>query len=297
MTVHPVSGLHYVNVFPRNVVFDEIHQSYKVASESSPWMSTASADEAAPSRDPSVLQIFWQSIPDRFLESGSRKALRYTESMPVDQSRTENQKSHFSHLEKVSSSLDFLIVHTPTAAEILGGYAKNVILAPIGFEASVYGVPDWSVPKAFDIGFYGSMVGNRVSVIEAIRARYGDRFLAFGAFGAPRKNNLDRCRISLYVGHCDDPSFATTRLWQTIAGSAPLVAEGVRDAWPAIPGRHYLRLPKVDPSDLSGFMEALDAVAGRDDLEAVARSAYSELSKVTVQYSMESFVVPGAGSL
>jgi hypothetical protein len=299
MIVHPKSGFHYVNVFPRNVVFQEIHACYKAASSWNPWMSALYADESSmvPTDDPEAFLVYWQYISEGLAQAKTqaKKALRYTESMNVDPSRGENQRAHFEKFEKVAGHLDGVVVHTPTAQGILGGHAKNVIVAPIGYESSVYGVPDWTVQKAADIGFYGSVVGKRAAVLEALQERFGYRVRTFNNFGLARKKDLDRCRISLYVGHCEDPSFATTRLWQTIASSAALATEA-RDAWPAVPGVDYIPLPKADPADLPPFLDEIEKVLGRNDLEGVARSAYETLSKLTVSESMEQYVVPGLGS-
>jgi hypothetical protein len=284
-----------VNIFPRNAVFSEIHACYKASSELNPWMSARFLDERQfPTDDPSAFLIFWQVFPEGLVvPTKARKALRYTESMPVDPLRTENQKDHFQQFRNVACNLDRVIAHTPTAVNILGGYTNNVFLAPIGFEPSVYGVPDWTVPKTVDIGFYGSMVGKRPAVIDAVQERFGNRLRIINSFGWPRKRDLDRCRISLYVGHCEDPSFATTRLWQTIASSAALVMED-RDAWPATPGLHYVTIPRVDLSNLGGFLDSLERVLERSDLESVARTAFDDLSKFSVKECMERYVVPFA---
>lgn len=296
MIVHEASGLHYVNVFPANIVFNEIFECYKAASEKIPWMSALFSGDIRIhelSDDPAVALVFWQAFPETLAkkELKARKVLRYTESMPVDPSRTENQKTHFNELLGVAGFMDHVITHTPTAVRILDAYAKSVVLAPIGFEPSVYGVPDWTVPKTRDIGFYGSMMGRRGAVLDPLIERFGNRISVFHSFGLGRKKDLDRCKVSLYVGHCDDPSFATTRLWQTLASSAVLATED-RDAWPAVPDLHYVRLPKADPADLGSFLGAVEAMLSRTDFEAVARAAYGDLSKFTVSYSMETYVVP-----
>lgn len=139
MIVHPASGFHYVNVFPRNVVFNEIHACYKVSSLENPWMSARFSDEGRfPTDDPSAFLVFWQGMPEGLASepTKAKKALRYSESMPVDGARTENQKDHFAQFERVAAGLDAVIAHTPTAVRILETYAKKVILAPIGYEPS-----------------------------------------------------------------------------------------------------------------------------------------------------------------
>ena len=295
MIVHPASGFHYVNVFPKNIVFDEIFACYRASSQWNPWMSAVQEDPRnLPVDDPSAFIVFWQALPEILNRpTAAKKALRYTESMNVDPSRPENQKRHFEHFEAAARNVDCVIAHTPTAVGILEKYAKHVILVPIGYESSVYGVPDWTVTKTADIGFYGSMVGKRGAVIEAMAERFGRRLRTFNSFGWARKADLDRCRMTLYVGHCEDPSFATTRLWQAVAGSAALATEG-RDAWPAFPDRHYVRLPKADPGNMGPFLDSLErALAG--NLEAVAQTAHIELSKFTVKECMESYLIPSAG--
>jgi len=86
------------------------------------------------------------------------------------------------------------------------------------------------------------------------------------------------------------------RLWQSIASSAALISER-RDAWPAVPGKHYVSIEPATKTNLRRFLSELDYVLNHYPLEDMAKLAHEELSLYTIDRCMEEYVVPATKGL
>jgi len=66
------------------------------------------------------------------------------------------------------------------------------------------------------------------------------------------------------------------------------------DAWPALPGVHYLEFPSLERESASSDV---DGILDGTDLEDVARRAHEDLALYSPQYCVERFLVPASAEL
>lgn len=291
---HHASGLHYVHVFP-DPHFAEIKACYAAARDL-PWMTVVGDSDVRPAGplvgDASAFFVFWGWRGD-FPRPAGRSALHYMESLADPARMLQNQRDLFGLFRDEAGAYDIVFGHTPAAVAALAPFCRRAALAPVGHEPEVSGAPDWSAPKEFAVGFYGTPVGRREWVLPELRGRFGAALCEFNAWGRERRSRLDRCRLALHVAHSDDPSFATTRLWQTAASSAALAVEE-SDAWPAEPGAHLVTLPRARRDRPWEFAAAVEAALERPDLPEIAGRAHAHLAAYTVRRCMEEWVVPAS---
>lgn len=296
MEYHPSSGYHYIHVIRGSEAFLEVRRSYEKAAERLPWMTTiADTDLWTLDRslwnDPRVMFIFWMWLPDGIPEDIKAKtALHYTESTkkPRDSQYMELYEKPRASLGKV----DLVFAHTPTVLQKLKPLTKQIALCPIGHEPGVLGVPEWNSRKARDIAFYGRMLDRRKWILPILQKHFGWRFRAFSRFGNERKKILEESRATLYILHAGD-SGATSRLWQVAATSSAMICEKT-DYWPAVPEEHYIEIERMDQENPKKFLDELERILDRKDLDKVARRAHWHLFGFTVEKVMEDFVVPAS---
>lgn len=298
-----MSNVHYTYVFTPNFIFDEIAECYRQAGKR---LGNVTVDNNfygwTPDRkewyDPNEVVIFfcnlaWDIPPRPYRKA--KLAFHYVESVGSMEKLVETQRHWLDIHMKLAQVPDLFLVGTPTVRDFWLPYAKKVALMPLGYDAEVMGVPDWSRPKEYEIGFCGVPVGRREWILPALKKRFGSRFLDIRVFGKSRNMAFDACRMMLYIGHSDEKAFADLRLWSATACSAALVTED-RDAWPAVPGRHYLALPHAQQDNVDAFVDMVESTL-KQPLEPVARTAHAELSQYTVERSLKEFMMPAVMSV
>jgi hypothetical protein len=297
MNLHPESGRRYILIFPEGQFYQEIASWYRSASVRLPWMSVQDLSgwslERPEWQDPETVLVFWGRFPASVPEP--RRAglvYRFSESVGQVEGLVAYQQELLREFTQIAIVPDLVLVGSPTVADFWKPFVRAVAVAPVGYEPACVGFPDWGVSKKFDLTFRGNQIGRRIPIFKQLRKSYRSMLLEFHAFGLDRKVKMDECRIDLYVGHSEEPSFPGSRLWATIASSAALVTEP-RDAWPAVRGRHYIEIPSFDSDMPEFFIESLDAlIAHPRILEGIARTAHNELSLYTIDRCMNEFVVP-----
>lgn len=297
--LHPETGFHYVHIFPRDKVFNEIEQCYRLAAWRMPWMSVEllslwSVDRPAWG-DPRLLLIFWGTLPRLPLGRNVRVAHRYTESAGAIAGLIKNQQRIMVDFMERSQEPDLVLVGSPAIYELLRPHCRQISIYPIGYDPDIMGVPDWAKPKAFDVGFHGTLIGRREIAIPYLQSRLGRRLLKIEEFGRARKEALDGCRADLHIGHSQEPSFPGMRLWQAAATSAAIVTER-RDTWPAQDGCQCLALPPFDPEDPDRFLAGLESVL-QLPLGELARAAHGHLEQFRIERCMRDFLVPASAAL
>lgn len=301
--LHPTVGRRYILIFPEgSVFFQEVADWYRSAAKRIPWMSVEGLSTWCPRRpewqDPETILIFWGRFPIALPEQ--RRAglvYRFSESVGAIEGLSPNQQKLLTGFMAIAQVPDLVLVGAPAVADFWRSSVRAVAVAPVGYEPDLVGAPNWASKKRFDLTFRGNVIGRRVSIIKHLKKALGDRLHLMEAFGLDRKHQLDKCRVDLYIGHSEELGFAGSRLWPLIGSSATLVTEP-RDAWPAVPGRHYIEIEAANPERLDLLLETLERVlANPEELTRVSRTAHEELSAYTIDRCMEEFVVPATARL
>lgn len=297
--LHPDTGLHYLHIFPDQKVFCEIEACYRMTSNRLKWMSVdrlGSWSEANPGwHDSSLLLIFWGSLPRIPAARTARIAHRFTESVGPLEGLIDNQRKMICSFLERAKEADLILVGSPAVLEFLKPHCRNVCLYPIGYEPDVMGEPDCSRLKIYDLGFHGTMVGRRKTIVPMLQARIGMSFIRIEKFESHRKEAMELCRADLHIGHSIEPSFPGMRLWQAIATSAALITEN-RDAWPAVDGLHYVGVPHFQESDPAAFFENLQ-MALNLPLREISARAHGDLERYRVEYCMTTYLVPASSRI
>lgn len=297
---HPQTDFHYIHIFKPVSVFAETRACYALAAKRLGWMSVDDGLEwnrdRAEWRDPEVMLIFWGFLPEVPEGRSAALGIRYTESIGSPSDLIENQRAEQERLVALSGKLDIVFTGAPSNLCFIDKFCRRTALMPAGYEAAVMGMPDWSASKKHDLAVYGTEAGRRQWIMPALRQRFGERLLDIQAYGAGRKAALDTCRAVLYVGHSSEAAFPGMRLWQAISSSAALITER-RDAWPAVPGKHFLEVEPAVQGNSDLFVDAVDRELAGKDLRAVAVDAHDHLSEYTAERCMEEYLVPATISL
>lgn len=284
----------YIYVFPPLAVFREVQACYRRAAFCFDWIRVEDLSDWSPKRsewkDPGNCIVFWGCHPRIPDGRAAKCALRYTESAGPVQGLIVNQRAEMECIALLGKVPDIVFVGTPAVKTILEPFCRKVVVAPIGYDAVVMGIPDWSRPKHGDVCFHGTPVGRRTWLIPILKSRLGSRFQVISKMGRSRQEAVNRCKAALYVGHSEEPGFPGMRLWQAVATSAALITEA-RDAWPAVPGRHYIAIPPARENDPEAFIGDLEKALQQPLLE-IARMAHEELSKYTIEKCIADYVVP-----
>jgi hypothetical protein len=286
----------YTYVFPPNFIFDEVRLCYERAAArlggitvNHDYYSWTPMNKEWYEPDHAI--IFWCNIP--WVVPPNRRAkfiFQYVESVGDPRNMVSEQRKWLEYYMTRAQEPDLFIGGTPTVRDFWAPLARRSIIAPIGYDAEIMGSPDWTRAKTYDVGFCGSVVGRREWILPVLARRLGKRFLKIDAFGRSRNDAFDFCRAMLYIGHSDENAFADMRLWSAVATSAALVTEG-RDAWPAIPGKHYLTLPHARKENPDEFVDAVEKVL-KEPLIDIAKCMYDDLSRFTVDRCIEEFTIP-----
>jgi len=288
-------------VFPPNYVFDEIRLSYERAAARIGNI-TINHDyyywtpEKKEWDDPDLAIIFWCNIP--WVVPARRKAkfvFQYVESVGDPEKMVPEQRKWLTYYMTRSKELDLFIGGTPPVRDFWLHRGSRAIVAPIGHDPQVMGTPDWTREKTYDLGFCGLLVGRREWILPAIARRLGKRFLNIQGFGRFRNDAFNSCKAMLYVGHAEEDAFADMRLWSAVSTSAALVTEN-RDAWPAIPGVHYVPLYPAKKENPEEFVDAIES-ALKMPLVDMARRMHKDLSAYTAERCMEEFTIPAIEAL
>lgn len=290
-----------IYVFPVNYVFDEIRSCFARAAERLGDMVVCNDyNDWTPARsewyDPANAIVFWCNLPWVVPENRKAKCVfHYVESAGDPSGLIPIQRHWFEIHRRRALEADLFLVGNPAMQDFWNPLAKRVALTPIGYDAEIMGVPDWSKPKLFDVGFCGTEIGRRLWILPALRKRFGNRYTDIRVFGKARNEAFNSCRLMLYVGHSPERSFPDLRLWSAAATSALLVTES-RDAWPAIPGRHYIELDPALVQNPDLFVDSVEREL-KNTNEDLARVAHRELSAYTVERCMREFSIPAIEAL
>jgi len=285
-----------IYVFPPNYVFDEIRLCYERAAARIGGI-TINHDyyywtpEKKEWDDPNLAIIFLCNIP--WVVPARRKAkfiFQYVESVGDPAKMVPQQRKWLTYYMTRAHEPDLFIGGTPPVRDFWARLGCRSIGAPIGYDPEVMGVPDWTRQKDYDLGFCGLLVGRREWILPAIARRLGKRFLNIQGFGRPRNDAFNSCKAMLYVGHAEETAFADMRLWSAVSTSAALITEN-RDAWPAVPGLHYIPLPHAQKDDPDAFVNSIEASL-KLPLMDIARRMHEDLSAYTVERCIEEFVIP-----
>lgn len=301
MNTHPGTGRRYIHIFPSAPFLQEIRNCYEYACRRLPWMDVDDLDGWSTERPewfiPELVLVFWALLPDRApADRTAAYAFRYTESAGDPELLAETQVAAMGQFAFRASEPDIVLCGNPVIADYWSRLCRAVAVVPSGYEREILGVPNWEAPKSSDLVFYGSDIGRRSWILGAVSEKFGNGFVRIGDYGFKRKRSLDSSRANLYIGHSSDYAFPGTRLWHAISSSAVLISER-RDAWPAIPGRHYIELEPARLERPGTFAGQLTEVLDQEPLEEVARTAHEELSLYTIDRCMEEFLVPATKGL
>jgi len=292
--LHPGTGLHYVNVINgESLAFHDYYLAYNILSDKIPWMSVVTPTELPNSEyimNEKCLLIFWhreQDLPHK----RARTAARYTEG--IGRNLLSGHQEGLNRFIDRIKTYDFVLAHTPQAVGFLKQFSSNVFLAPVGYCHEIFGEPEFNMTKKYDVIFYGGIVGKRNLLKQLSEATEHDIYMIPGTYGEGRHKLLQQSRAVLHIPQIDDCVFPTMRIWQSIASSAMMLLEPV-DAYPAIPGAHYIEIPRLAEDTIDEVAKAIDMILYRSDLHEIARKAYADLSEMTVQKCFEEYVIPAS---
>jgi hypothetical protein len=297
---HPKTGLHYINVINNeNLAYLDYHAAYAAMSQRVPWVSVITPREFVEQRktlrymnDDRFMYILWHTMPqmiDPPSERGARLAHRYTE-LIGDFDGLLNHRKALSEFTNKIHYYDLVFVHNNYAKDYFKKYTSNVHIAPLGYDRDVLGSPNFEAEKEHDMVFYGGVIGKRKLLVDLRDKMARELYLMPGNYGLDRHKVLNRSKAVVHTQQVDKSAFATMRLWQTIASSAAMLLEPI-DAFPAVPGRHYVEIPSITAGNIDTVAGTVDDILENTDLLAIAKRAHEELAHMTVRYCFEKFVV------
>lgn len=228
--------------------------------------------------------ILWHDMNGVNKDNRNSKIFIHYSEMIGEELTYQPQFELYNKFIKNLNNYDLVLVHTPYAEKILKNVIEKVHYCPIGYDELVYGKPDFKATKTYDINFVGSMVGRRKVILDNIKKTYKDRLITKASWGNDRHNRLNSSRINLIIPWSLKSSFTSMRLWQTIGSSSVMAVECV-DAYPALPGKHYIQLPSFTDDFNKAMWILRDAL--RSDLISMATQAYEDLSTITTKTSMD----------
>lgn len=283
-------------VFPPNWIFDEVRFCYERAAARLSGITIRHdyyywTPEKPEWDDPDLAVIFLCNIP--WVVPPGRRAkfiFQYVESVGDPRNMVPEQRKWLEYYMTRAQEPDLFLGGTPTVRDFWAPLARRSALTPLGYNPEIMGSPDWTRAKTYDVGFCGVNVGRREWILPALQRRLGNRFLNITAFGRARNDAFDFCKAMLYIGHSEERAFADMRLWSAVATSAALVTED-RDAWPAIPGKHYLTLPHAQKENPDEFVDAVEK-ALKEPLVDIAKAMHKDLSVFTTEECITKFTIP-----
>lgn len=301
MNLHPDCGRRYVHIFPKSPFFSEIHECYRSAALRLPWMTVSDYEDwtaATPDwNDPEAILVFWGWLPVEVPEKRSAGfVFRYTESVGDPELLAAGQAECLRAFSARALLPDLLLGGNPVVADYWSKLYRAVAFAPAGYEPAVMGTPDWYAEKNYDLAFRGTNIERRTWILPLLEGRFKERFRWIQAFGNERKRQLEECCFDLYIGHSSDYAFPGMRIWQAISSSTALIMER-RNAWPAVPGRHFVSVEQASREHPEAFLEAVSDAVLRQPFQDIARLAHDELSAYTIDRCMEEFVIPATKGL
>jgi hypothetical protein len=289
-----------MHVFPTSEFFSEIRDCYQSAARRIPWMSTDELSNWTVDRlewgEQDLVLIFWGRMPSVPKHRRATLVFRYTESVGDPELLIEAQRDLMTAFAAQAHLPDLLLAGCPAVANYWSQLCRAVAVAPMGYEPTILGEPDWSTKKCFDVAYRGHYVDRRTWLLRRLQRHLQNRFHWIHSFGLNRKRELDACRADLYIGHSVEYGFPGARLWQSIASSAALLTEP-RDVWPAVPGRHYVELPLAKHDDWRRFVVEVSEIVNSAPLDEISRTANRELSTYTIDRCMSEFIVPAVSKV
>ena len=296
MTRHHKTNYHYFHVIGDCPSFIDIHKSYQNLAAKNPYITTISLNALRQRinrtggtdqhllNDPNNVFILWQD--DTIATSRKCKVIiRYSE-MVNDIANTGHQKELLLNFQNNMNSYDLILVHSKSAEKHLKRLTDKVSYLPIGYDEQVYGKPDYTSPKEHDLAYFGSYVGRRIKIVEYLKNHFGDRFHDLPCWDDGRRDILNKSKINLIIPWCKDPSFAAFRMLHTIGTSAAMLTEKA-DTYPAKNDKHIIQITDFDDENTT-IKEIEHALTL--DLQSIARRAHDDLSKITVDVSMEQLI-------
>ena len=113
--------------------------------------------------------------------------------------------NHQQHCAK--HKFDLLLMSNIHHAEHFGGLVGSIAWFPNGYPSDLI-KPDPSVSRAFDVGFCGSLIGNRESWLRMLESRFKVKRDIF-VIGQAMVNALSSYKISFNINIGDDVNFRT----------------------------------------------------------------------------------------
>lgn len=306
MVHHPKSGRRYTYVFPMAPAFEEMRASYAKLAETRPWLQVLNgpAGEAriARSNDPNELLVCfhrprWEVLRQK---RAAKVSFVYTEPLGPLPNMSADGRNYYTAFCSIMGGLDGVLTHTPymrqEMSRIVNDYIPVCVL-PAGLDPSATVKANFEVAKERSFLFYGANAGKRVRSLSLVSHRI---HVAPNTFGRALGDLLNRSEVNVYVAHSDVHSFSTWRIWQTLATSAALAAEGLNgvvDAWPLEPWRHYAPLPQIMPNDASDFLAKLESVPLAQWREISLTARAEVLLKFTAERCVEDWLVPAGEAI
>ncbi len=303
MTRHPDSGRRYVYVFPIAPAFDDMRESYSKLAETRPWLRVAGPEaerQIVESEDRNELFVCFHRPTQKTLiqKRAAKVAFVYTEPLGPFESMTSDGRAYYTAFFSLASLIDGVFVHTPRMQRDMRGLVFRgmpIEILPAGLDPSVTVEVDYAIAKEHDFVSYGSVVGKRLWSVP----RLSDEiyFLRGGIYGRELGAVLNKSAVSVYLAHSDVRSFSTWRIWQTLATSCALAAEGLGgqvDAWPLDPWRHYAPLPQLTQHNVDEIMSVLRGVPRAQWRQMVMTARTEILPNFTAERCVEDYLVPGA---
>jgi hypothetical protein len=304
MSVHPKSGLRYIMGFRGGRPYGDVVNMYDALGRHHDWIETMSFKQmeenldaiAADERNFVCLWGVRSPLPPPI-----RKA-KFVQvwSEAFDTNPRKLISAHPGWLRQVQALiplLDGLFCHTPWMAKMMAVEGVPSLVLPVGWAAETMGEPVFDGFKKHGFMSLAKSVGHHAAkrgwAVPMMKEALGEKFFdGTGLWGRRALSAMNESVGYLYISHSDIQSFSTFRIWQAVATSAALIAEGGRDCWP-MEEEDYVPIPTLTKESIPEVCESLLGNSDEFYLDK-ARGLHEKLRYMTIDHVVDNFLVPAS---
>lgn len=283
--------------------FEDIYKSYADFASRNAWLSLMQAEtyQDICTSSPGLLSeetvvLHWEpsKLAPKRADQRHKVVGVYYEAMGDREKLLPEHNAHWDKFRTVwSQALDAIVCHTPRmCAALAKEVAKPVSLLPVGWCPALRPTVLERRPQ---LAYWGQRLGRRQWLADQFERRMGAQFVDYtSCFGADLQGKLAGMQAALYLAHSACWSFSTWRAWQCATAGTPLLAENAADAWPFVPGKHFIDLGVLSGANLHNAISlCISHLNSPDDLQLAQRFVEAEvLPEFTIDAVVNTYLVP-----